>query len=278
MTRLQLIVLAICLSIGAGLFFFGKMTALKSESATVSAEAAPMDSESLLLISRSALNAQEQDKLADIEKALDTVKAAPQREALCRSLAAFWETKSDWGAAAVWYERAAAESKNALAYALAGTRYLAAADMATDTILLQYLQGSAIRNFESAEQLDPENLDIQADLGQALTVGTSQPMQGIQKLLGIVQKEPKHLKANFHLAQLAIRSEQHDKAEKRFRDILGWYPGFADAYLGLGEALYKQGKTTEAIQALEDYKALSKDPGILAQVDNFIQQIKSSTP
>ncbi len=278
MSRLQLLLVGAVLILGISIFLFGEMTVLKPAGETEAVQEQPMDAEMLLLMSRSGLNAQEQDKLTAIEKALDTVTNASQREALAQSLAAFWETKNDWAAAAVWYEKAAVAGKNATGHALAGTRFLAAADMVGDSTLLNYLHAAAIRNFEAASQLAPENLDFAADLGHALTIGTAAPMQGIQKLLGIVKQEPKHLKANFHLAQLAIRSNQYDKAAKRFEDILSWYPAFADAYLGLGEAYYKLGDTEKAVKALEDYKALSKDPAILAQVEDFIRQIKSSTP
>lgn len=278
MSRLQLLLVGAALVLGVSIFLFGEMTVLKPNETKTAVQEQSMDAEALLLISRSSLSTQEQDKLTTIEKALDTVNNPSQREALARSMAAFWETKNDWGAAAVWYERSAEAGKDANGHALAGTRFLAAADMVGDSVLLSYLHTSSIRNFEAASTLAPENLDIAADLGHALTIGTAAPMQGIQKLLGIVQQEPKHLKANFHLAQLAIRSEQYDKAVKRFNDILSWYPSFADAYLGLGEAYYKLGDKPKAIQALEDYKALSKDPAILAQVEAFLTQIKSSTP
>lgn len=278
MNRLQILLILACLALGLTIYLFGQKTVLKANEQAVAVEEQPMNAESLLLISRSALSGEEQDKLDQIEKALDTVNNTAQQQALSRSMAAFWETKNDWGAAAVWYARAAAAGQDATGYALAGTRYLAAADMVSDSSMLRFLQAAAISSFESANQLAPDNLDIAADLGHARTIGSVAPMQGIQELLGIVQQEPRHLKANFHLAQLSIRSEQYDKAIKRFQDLLQWYPSFSDAYLGLGEAYYKSGEIARAVQALEDYKALSKDPAILAQVDAFLQQIKSSTP
>lgn len=278
MNRLQILLILACLALGLTIYLFGQKTVLKANEQAVAVEEQPMNAESLLLISRSALSAEEQDKLDQIEKALDTVSNTTQQQALARSMAAFWETKNDWGAAAVWYARAAASGQDATGYALAGTRYLAAADMVSDSSMLRFLQAAAISSFESANLLAPDNLDIAADLGHARTIGSAAPMQGIQELLGIVQQEPRHLKANFHLAQLSIRSEQYDKAIKRFQDLLQWYPSFSDAYLGLGEAYYKSGEIARAVQALEDYKALSKDPAILAQVDAFLQQIKSSTP
>jgi tetratricopeptide (TPR) repeat protein len=60
--------------------------------------------------------------------------------------------------------------------------------------------------------------------------------------------------------------------------LINWYPAYADAYLGLGEAYYNSGQLEAAVKNLEQYKGLVRDEQVIAQVDEFIGKIKSSTP
>lgn len=279
MNRTQILVVVIVVLLGGGIFFFGEKTVLTQEAASDVVQPDQGMSVSVLLdIAKSSLKEEEKSNLQPISLALDTVKQPGQRAALHKSLSAFWDTKGNWGAAAVHFEYAAEIDQQATSYMVAGSRYQAAAEMAADTMLSSFLFQKAIETMGKAVDMSPENLDMTADLANAKVVGTPQPMSGIQQLLDIVKREPRHLKANVYLARLAITSGQHDKAVERFKSIIEWYPAYAEAYLGIGEAYYNQGNLQMAIQNLEQYKGLVRDESVLAQVDIFINQIKSSTP
>jgi len=278
MNKQQLFILFALLALGLSIFFFGKMTVLTQDTTAPIIEASRgMDNEALLEIAASSLKSEEREKLIPIMAALDTVKIALQKAALHRSLAAFWDTKSEWAAAGVHYLAAADLDPQAVNYMVAGSRYQAAAELANDTLLSGFLYLSAISNMEKATQLAPNDLDMQSDLANVIVIGTAAPMRGIQALLDIVKQEPKHLKANTYLARLAITSGQHDKAVERYTNLIAWYPAYADAYLGLGEAHFNLGNKEAAIKSLEQYKGLVRDESVNNQIDAFINQIKSST-
>lgn len=279
MNKTQILVVAIVILLGGSIFFFGKKTVLTQEVIGETTQPSTgMSVEVLLDIAKSSLKEEEKSNLEPISLALDTVIQPNQKAALHKSLSAFWDTKGNWAAAAVHFEYAAEIDQLATSFMVAGSRYQAAAEMASDTMLSSFLFKKAIETMSKAVVIDPDNLDMTADLANAKVVGTPQPMSGIQQLLDIVKREPRHLKANVYLARLAITSGQHDKAVERFTNIIEWYPAYADAYLGLGEAYYNQGNLQLAIQNLEQYKGLVRDETVLAQVDMFIDQIKSSTP
>jgi tetratricopeptide (TPR) repeat protein len=279
MNRAQILVVVSLVLLGGSIFFFGKKTVLTQEVSVDAVESTQgMSVEVLLDIAKSSLKEEEKSNLEPISLALDTVQQPNQRAALHKSLSAFWDTKGNWGASAVHFEYAADIDKQATSYMVAGSRYQAAAEMASDTMLSSFLFRKAIETMGKAVEIEPDNLDMIADLANANVVGTPQPMRGIQQLLDIVTREPRHLKANVYLARLAITSGQHDKAVERFTSIIEWYPAYAEAYLGLGEAYYNLGNTAMAVQNLEQYKGLVRDESVLAQVDMFIDQIKSSTP
>lgn len=279
MNKQQIIVVSAVLALGLSIYFFGKMTVLTQDTTAPVMEASRgMDNDALLEIAASNLKPEEREKLTPIMAALDTVKNDLQKAGLHRSLAAFWDTKSEWAAAGVHYQAAAEADPQAVNYMVAGSRYQAAAEVANDTLLSGFLFNNAISNMEKATQLAPNDLDMKSDLAIVIVTGTAAPMRGIQSLLDIVKQEPKHLKANAHLARLAITSGQHDKAVERYTNLIAWYPAFADAYLGLGEAHFNLGNKEAAIKSLEQYKGLVRDESVNTQIDVFINKIKSSTP
>lgn len=280
MNKTQLIVLAACLALGVSIFVFGKKTVLTQDTMAPEAMAASrgMDDNALLDIAKSSLQDEEKDKLQPVLAALDTVNVPLQRAGMLRSLAAFWDTKGQYAASALYHLQAADLVNEAPAFMLAGSRFQAAAEMANDTLLRNFLFSKAKSAMEKASAISPEDLDIKADLANVVVLSSPQPMQGIQKLLDIVKQEPKHLRANVHLARLAITSGQNDKAIERYSNLINWYPAYADAYLGLGEAYYNSGQLEAAVKNLEQYKGLVRDEQVIAQVDEFIGKIKSSTP
>lgn len=280
MNKTQLIVLAACLALGVSIFVFGKKTVLTQDTMAPEAVAASrgMDDNALLDIAKSSLQDEEKEKLQPVLAALDTVNVPLQRAGMLRSLAAFWDTKGQYAASALYHLQAADLVNEAPAFMLAGSRFQAAAEMANDTLLRNFLFSKAKSAMEKAAAISPEDLDIKADLANVVVLSSPQPMQGIQKLLDIVKQEPKHLRANVHLARLAITSGQNDKAIERYSNLINWYPAYADAYLGLGEAYYNSGQLEAAVKNLEQYKGLVRDEQVIAQVDEFIGKIKSSTP
>lgn len=280
MNKTQLVVVFACVALGVSIYVFGKKTVLTQDTMTPEAVAATsgMDESAVLDIAQSSLKAEETDKLKPILAALDTVNQPAQKAGMLRSIAAFWDTKGQYAASAIYHLQAADLLKEAPLYMLAGSRFQAAAEMANDTLLRNFMFRKAVVAMESASSLSPDDLDIKADLANVFVLSSPQPMQGIQRLLDIVKQEPKHLRANVHLARLAITSGQNDKAIERYQNLITWYPAYADAYLGLGEAYYNAGQLEPAIRNLEQYKGLVRDEQIVAQVDEFIAKIKSSTP
>src|SRR3546814_10439453 len=70
---------------------------------------------------------------------------------------------------------------------------------ANDTLQRSFLANKALTAYQSAVDLDPENLDAQTGLGTVTVEGGGAPMTGIQILLGVVEKDPEN----------AARSEEH---------------------------------------------------------------------
>lgn len=278
MNRQQLLLLGGLSLAGVALFVYGEKTSLKSASSSTEKLQKVIEEKSLIQEAQSSLSA-EAKKVADtLEASLKSATSAQAKSASLVQLADLWDKNTQWAIAGLYYDSAAKVAVSSGLSALAGTRFLAAADMTEDSLVRSYLSDRALKSLSKATELAPEDLNVQAEYGNALALLGDNPMAGIQKLREITQKDSLHLKANFHLAQLSIRSGQFDKAVNRFNLINRHYPSFPDAWLGKGEAWYSLQNVPEALKSLETYKALVKDPVVLQQVDVFINQIKQSKP
>ncbi len=282
MYKNQLAALVLCLLLGIVIYFFAErnnksinkkdITTQQNKQKNVSG-----DENTLVKQAKERLNEPAKKEIDLLEKALAAVQTKSSKIIGTERIADFWQHETNFELSAIYLEKIAnLEPDSAQYWSKAGTRFLAAADMETDTSQKSRLFEKAIFTMQKASTLQPDDNNLKADLANAITVGTAQPMQGVQTLLSIVDKEPKHLSANYYLGQLAIRSNQHDKAVARFKNIVEWYPAFPDAYLGLGESYYQSGQTNEAIKTLEQYKAMIKDPLVIQQIEAFIKQIKTN--
>lgn len=278
MNRQQLLLIGGLALAGTALFVFGKKTALQTESRNSEKLQQTISDQSLILQAKKSLSEEAKKQAEKLEAIIKKASTDKEKSASLVQMADLWDKNTQWGIAGLYYDSAAKIAASSELTALAGTRFLAAADMAEDSTLRPYLSQRALQSLLKATEIAPEDLNVQAEYGNALALLGDNPMAGIQKLKDITQKDSLHLKANFHLAQLSIRSGQFDKAINRFNLINRHYPAFPDAWLGKGEAWYNLQNVPEALKALETYKALVKDPVILQQVDAFMSQIKQSKP
>ncbi len=134
--------------------------------------------------------------------------------------------------------------------------------------------------FEKAIELDPQDLDIQVDLGVCLIEGASllgtPPMEGIGILKKVEQQDPNNIKALINLGYFAIKSGQFDKAEERFLQVLKIDSKYADAHLYLADLHEQQKKFSEAVKDLENYKKLTADPERIKEVDAYILELSKN--
>jgi tetratricopeptide (TPR) repeat protein len=82
----------------------------------------------------------------------------------------------------------------------------------------------------------------------------------------IIAKRPNNARAHVNLGDYLYRQGQSDEALGHFREALRINPGYADAYYGLGTVLASEGKVTDAVAAFQEairiFKTLEQDPDI----------------
>lgn len=127
--------------------------------------------------------------------------------------------------------------------------------------------------YETAEKLQPGDLDARIGLGAVLVSGGNTPMEGIMMLREIDAENPGNVKVNLELGRFSVMSGQFDKALERFeavlqKDSLNLQARYmiAQTYLGLKD-------TAEAIGALEKLKSMTTDPTLVGQVETEINNL-----
>jgi Flp pilus assembly protein TadD len=73
------------------------------------------------------------------------------------------------------------------------------------------------------------------------------------------------------LASLDIAANRSPSAEKRFREVLQYNPGMESAYLGLADALDRQGKSDEALAMLNGRLRDNPDSIVVLKAIGLIQ-------
>jgi Tfp pilus assembly protein PilF len=74
---------------------------------------------------------------------------------------------------------------------------------------------------------------------------------------------PRNASAEFYLGELAVQRDATADAVSHYRQAVTLYPGFAEAFRGLGRTLLDIGKTAESIEPLERAVALAPaDPAV----------------
>lgn len=156
----------------------------------------------------------------------------------------------------------------------AGDVYYDAATLALNEDKRKNYQASARKWYDAALKTDPKNLDSKAKL--ALTyVDSDNPMQGILMLREVVTTNPNHELATYNLGIFAMQTKQYDKAIGRFeqltkinaKDPKGWF------YLGLCQK--ELGNLAEAKKSLTQAKSVTKDPAVLASIDDVLKDLEA---
>lgn len=126
------------------------------------------------------------------------------------------------------YARQAAEAENtAGSWSITGTTFaLALADSLLETGQRNFARDQAVDAFEKAISLEPAVVEHR--INQALCYVEApvaeQPMKGIQMLSGLATTYPDSPSPAYHLARLAVRTRQYERARTRIEQALALAP------------------------------------------------------
>ena len=186
----------------------------------------------------------------------------------------FWDKQKRPDFAAYFVEQIAKRKQTSLAYYKAGERYYYAVRFTKDNNEIPALYQSAIRCYQEAINKDDKNIDAKIQLAACFVEDGKDPMKGIGLLREVEKTDSNNVKLQLTFAFFSVKSQQWDKAIKRFENVLRIDPLFIEAYLHLADAYEQQGQKTKTIEMLEKYAGLTEDAMAKQEVLKYIEQLK----
>jgi len=213
-----------------------KTRALQAESTDVSV---------LLKDAKATLSSSQNGRIFLLEQDLSQVEEDSSRVAQLQRLSGTW---FDLGYPAIsgFYAQEVAELLGTEeSWSIAGTTYTICLQRVTEAKVKDYCSGRALRSFENAISLAPDEMAHQVNLALVYTEypPADNPMRGILMLRELNDAHPNNVLVMNTLARLAIRTGQFDRAIQRLERSLELEPDnqnticlLATAYKSAGSA------------------------------------------
>lgn len=183
-----------------------------------------------------------ESQLADLSEG-DTAAAD-----IYRQLSSQWYQFAQPAIAGYYAEQLAEMQNTEEAWSIAGTTYAIGIQRAEDQKVKDFCTGRAIRAFENAISINPDNLNHRVNLALTYTENppADNPMRGILMLRELNQSNPQSVLVLNTLARLAIQTGQFETAIRRLEEALSYEPDNAATNCLLANAYERSGQTAQA--------------------------------
>lgn len=230
--------------------------------------------DSILTASRKQLPEHATKEIETIETQLRAITDSSAMAPVFWTLAKSWQEHKQFPVAAYYYAKSAKLENSEKNLNFAGQIFLDLIHRGGSPGLQAWEAQQSIDCFTRSLKLNPNNDTVKMALAAAYVEGTSEPMQGIQILLGIAREQPDHIPANLMLGRFALQSGQTDKAIQRFETVLKQEPQNTEALYFLAEAYKNAGNKAKAIELLEKCKKIVNKPEFNKEIDQYINSFK----
>ena len=152
-----------------------------------------------------------------------------------------WYSIGKFGVAAAYAEEIAEIRQTETAWSIAGINYTYCLQREESDKVKSYCNDQAIKAFETAYSMNPQNFDHQINLALVYVENppSDNPMRGIRMLLDLNQQQPENVGVLVQLGRLAMKTNQFEKAVTRLEKAVSLQPQnfranclLADAYRG----------------------------------------------
>ena len=154
----------------------------------------------------------------------------------------------------------------------AGDLYYEAFTFAVDADRAKSLGEQVRQYYGQVLEAQPDDLEAKTKMGMTY-LATDNPMQGIQMLREVVAEDENNELAIYNLGLLSMQSGQYDKAIDRLEKVVTLNPDNMQAQFFLGVSYFEAKKKKKAREQFERIKTMSSDPEILANADNYLDQL-----
>ena len=284
MKKQQLIVAGSGVALFCLIYFFGRTVPKKDPNAPAptaqagNAASQSIDLKSILEASKKQLTASQQAFVSQLESAVVRGNVKEQQIKVYRQLAGFWRDSAHLLLPYAYYTAEASKLENSeKSLTFAAHYFLSELRRQNEPGIKKWMAVEAKELFEKALVLNPANDSSKVGLGSCYLFGqiSETPMQGIQMIMEVANRDPNNMYAQFMLGMGGLESQQFDKAIDRLSKVAAAQPDNLEAVLGLAEAYERKGDKANAIKWYEASKRFfTNDKQILQEIDARIALLK----
>ena len=250
-------------------------TAAPNAAMSADAHANELNIDSILLHARERLTPAQQTRLNSLETALQQ-SGNEEKLHVNHQLARYWKDSVRMFEPYAWYTAEAARLENSeKSLTFAAHLFLNNLKVEDNPALKHWKGHQALDLFERSLKLNPANDSSAVGLGAVHLFGnvSPNPMEGIQKIRDVVEKDSTNTYAHMTLGQASVLSGQLDKAIERFSKVVRMQPSNLEALLSLAEAHERHGDTEEAIIWYKRSLPFANIPGLKQEVEKRIASL-----
>lgn len=254
MTKLQWIVVLSAV----GLFFllyFGCSTKAQKQRAVERTRALQAESTDISVLQKNAkeeLSSSQSGRIFLLEQELAQLQTDSAKVPQLQRISGAWFELGHPAIAGYYAQEIAELTGTEESWSIAGTTYTICVQQETEPRIRDYCTGRAIRSFENAISLNPDETAHQVNLALVYTENPppDNPMRGILMLRELNDADPNNVLVMNTLARLAIKTGQMDRAIQRLEKSLELEPDNQNTICLLATA-YQNAGSGYATQAAE---------------------------
>lgn len=276
------------LAIGTGvvlvaiIYFFGDRTPPSSKSSPgVQANTeAELGIDSILEHAKEKLSPEQITRLGILEQSVIRGDVKSQQLGVLHQLAHFWKDTARIFEPYAWYEAEAARLENS-EKTLNFAAHLFLDDLRSENNpqMKKWKALQARDLFERSLKMNPKNDSTLIGLGAVYLFGniTENPMEGIQKIREVTERDSNNVFAHMMLGHGSIISGQYDRAISRFGKVVELQPTNLEAIMMLAEVYERKADKASAIKWYQKAVGIVNNPGLKAELLKRIEELSKGT-
>jgi tetratricopeptide (TPR) repeat protein len=236
-----------------------------------------ISTDTVLALAKRNLTSEQTLRINTLENSITRGAVKDQQLAVYHQLAHFWNDSAHIFEPFAWYEAQAARLENSEKNLTFAARLFLDNLQAEDEPSIKKWKALQAKDlFERSLILNPDNDSAKVGLGATYLFGeiSESPMEGIQKIREVVQKDSTNVYAQVTLARGAILSGQYDKAITRLEQMNKLQPANAEVMLLLAEAAERTNDKAAAIAWYSKSLPLVKNPEAHTAIQKRIEELK----
>ena len=235
------------------------------------------NTDSILANAKSKISNQQALRLSELEHSISRGDVKEQQLKIYHQLSHFWADSARIFEPYAWYEAQAARLENSEKTLIFAARlFLGDLRQEADPKKKKWKAEQANDLYERSLNINPSNDSAKVELGICNIYGgiAETPMEGIQKIKAVLDRDSTNIYALMALADASIFSGQYDKAIERLKKINDIEPANLDAVLKLADAYTSLGRKKEAIEWYTKSLPLLKRDDWKQEVQKRINELK----